>query len=58
MKRGQVFKDGRACLFFGRPAVDRFHLHEGEVFLSLNRQADGTFDDQAGAESQAANLAG
>ena len=42
----------------GWMAVDQFHLHQGEVFLALDRQADRPLDDQAGAQAQPADLAG
>ena len=41
-----------------RMAVDRLDLHQGEVLLPLDRQADRPLDDQAGAQAEAANLAG
>ena len=48
VQRRQVFEDGRRDAFLRRVAVDRSDLHQGEVVLPLDRQADRPFDDQAG----------
>ena len=58
MQRRQVLEDGRPGFLFRRMAVDRLDLHEGEVLLALDGQADRPFDDQAGAQAEPANLAG
>ena len=39
-------------------AVDHFDLHQGEVVLPFDRQANRPFDDQAGVQAQPADLAG
>ena len=39
-------------------AVDHLDLHQGEVLLPLNGQANRPLNDQAGAQAEAANLTG
>ena len=57
VQRRQVLEDGRPDLLFRRMAVDRLHLHQGEVFLPLDGQANRALDHQAGAQAEPANLA-
>ena len=58
VQRRQVLEDGRPGLLLRRMAVDQLHLHQGEVLLALDRQADRPLDHQAGAQAEPANLAG
>ena len=57
VQRRQVLEVGAPAVSSGRAAVDQLDLHQGEVVLPLDRQADRPFDDQAGPQAQAADLA-
>ena len=45
---GEVFKDDVRGFLLRRVAVDRLHLHEGEILLSLDRKPDRSLHDESG----------
>ncbi len=51
-------KTGAAGALVRGLAVDQLDLHQGEVLLPFDRQANRPLDHQAGAQPDAANLAG
>ena len=56
MQRRQVLEAGDGRPLLGVPAVDQLDLHQGEVVLILDRQADRPLDDEPGAQAHAPNL--
>src|SRR6266513_1179986 len=50
--------DSRMRRLIRRMAVDGIDLHEGEIVLAFDGKTDGAFDDKAGLQAHAADLAG